>query len=160
MKRFPLILAAFLLLNLPAGPCWSSESKNTDVPEKLDHILEFRYQEGGVITSIGIEIADRADTRARGLMERTELKCSQGMLFVFDQTQRLSFWMRNTPIPLDMFFVDAQGLIFHIVHQAHPMSDTIYSPPQPGRYVVETCAGFARRHEIVPGMRIEWHRQP
>ena len=161
MKRFELMATAGLILSMVVFMSFlSAAGGQSEVSERPDHVLKFRYPEGGLVAAIEVEIADRPDSQARGLMGRTELNCNQGMLFIFEHSQRLSFWMHNTPIPLDMLFIDAQGFIFHIVHQAEPMSDRIYSAPQPGRYVVETCAGFAKNHDIVPGMTVEWHRRP
>jgi len=157
MKSFQLIITTgMLLVILAAVPGQTAAGKDAAGPKRGRNKLEFINPEGVVVAAISIEIADRPETRARGLMWRNELKCSQGMLFIFEQTERLSFWMRNTPIPLDIFFLDARGSIYHIVHQAAPMSDRIYSPLRPGRYVVETCAGFARRNEISPGWQVEW----
>ena len=159
-RLFYLTLAACTLL--VCAPAVAQEA--SDVSRKAgptpDTVLEFRHPEGGLAAVIEVEIADRPATRARGLMGRDELACSRGMLFIFEQSQRLSFWMHNTLIPLDIFFIDDQGTIFDIVHEAPPMSDTVYSPARPGLYVVETCAGFARRRAIVPGVRVDWHRQP
>jgi uncharacterized membrane protein (UPF0127 family) len=155
-----LLLAGMLLIAPTAVPSAAENNDHSAVSDPPAHILEFRHPEGGIAAVIRIEIADQPATRARGLMGRTEMPCDRGMLFIFERTQQLSFWMHNTLIPLDMFFIDEQKTIFHIVRQARPMSDQIYSPVRPGRYVVETCAGFAQQHAIVPGMRIQWQLRP
>ena len=67
-----------------------------------------------------VEIADTPDERARGLMFRESLPQSSGMLFLYERPQRLSFWMKNTLIELDMIFLDATGTVRSISHRAQP----------------------------------------
>ena len=98
-----------------------------------------------------IEVADNEPERAKGLMHRESLASSAGMLFVYPRAQSLSFWMRNTLIPLDMIFVDQQGVIQHIHHQAQPLDET----PIPGgrglTHVLEINGGLAKRLGISVG---------
>lgn len=67
-----------------------------------------------------VEIADTAEERARGLMFRESLPQSSGMLFLYERPQRLSFWMKNTLIELDMIFLDATGTVRAIHERAQP----------------------------------------
>ncbi|WP_433988698.1 hypothetical protein SuNHUV7_23400 (plasmid) [Pseudoseohaeicola sp. NH-UV-7] len=67
-----------------------------------------------------VEIADTAEERGRGLMFRENLPQSSGMLFVYDEPQTLSFWMKNTLIELDMIFLDKTGTVRSIHHRAQP----------------------------------------
>ena len=71
-----------------------------------------------------VEIADDNEERARGLMNRPKMAQSAGMLFVYDSPRSMSFWMRNTLIPLDMIFIDAQGVVQNIHHRAVPLDET------------------------------------
>ncbi|MCF6443581.1 DUF192 domain-containing protein [Nereida sp. MMG025] len=71
-----------------------------------------------------VEIADDDDERAQGLMHRQDLPRGAGMLFIYDRPQAVSFWMQNTLIPLDMIFVDAQGVVQKIHQDAVPMDTT------------------------------------
>jgi uncharacterized membrane protein (UPF0127 family) len=75
-----------------------------------------------------VDVADDDASRAQGLMHVERLPMSRGMLFVYDRPQRMSFWMRNTLIELDMIFVDAFGEIRHIHHRAQPLDETPISP--------------------------------
>lgn len=90
-----------------------------------------------------VEIADDESERATGLMHRESLASSAGMLFIYPRPQRLSFWMRNTLIELDMIFVDPQGVIRHVHHRATPLDET----PIPGgddlTHVLEINGGMA-----------------
>lgn len=98
-----------------------------------------------------IEIAADADSRQRGLMFRTELPENGGMLFDFKREQHVSFWMRNTYIPLDLFFLSDNGHIVAIFKQLIPLSDTPISSLRPVRAVLEINGGLADRYNIRKG---------
>jgi uncharacterized membrane protein (UPF0127 family) len=93
-------------------------------------------------------------------MHRTRLKWTQGMLFIFESAAHQAFWMRNTPLALDILFVGSDRRIFHIVKGAEPMSDRIYRSPAPAQYVLEVPAGFADHHGIQKGQVIRWTLWP
>ena len=69
-----------------------------------------------------VEIADTNETRSKGLMFRENLARFAGMLFVYERPQRAVFWMKNTPLPLDMIFVNANGQITVIKKNTVPFS--------------------------------------
>ena len=71
-----------------------------------------------------IEIADTFASQQLGLMNRPSMPLSSGMLFVYESPRPLSFWMRNTLIPLDMLFIDSKGIVTHIHHMAKPLDET------------------------------------
>ncbi|GFE51685.1 hypothetical protein So717_34380 [Roseobacter cerasinus] len=99
-----------------------------------------------------IEIADDDAERAQGLMHREHLPSSSGMLFVYDTPQRLSFWMRNTLIPLDLIFIDQTGVVKTVHHSAQPLDETpIPGGPDPLTHVLEINGGLAKAMGIVPG---------
>jgi hypothetical protein len=96
-------------------------------------------------------VADDAG-RARGLMHVPSMPLSTGMLFIYEQPQQLSFWMRNTLIELDMLFVDSDGMIRHIHDRAQPLDETPISPGNiPLLGVLEINGGLARRLGIEAG---------
>ena len=107
---------------------------------------------------IAVEIADDPSKRARGLMYRRDLPPGQGMLFVYEHPQPVSFWMRNTLIPLDMVFIDARGEVRHVHPMARPLDETpipgaVAGDPAPERLMVlEVPGGDAARLGITPGM--------
>lgn len=108
--------------------------------------------------SFSIKVADTPESRAQGLMFRQDLPAGQGMLFIYPGPQPVSFWMRNTLIPLDMVFIDARGVIRHIHANARPLDETpipgaAVGDPDPDRLMVlEIAGGEAARLGLQPGM--------
>lgn len=98
-----------------------------------------------------VELANTDAERSRGLMFRRELAEDAGMLFDFQTEQPVSFWMKNTFIPLDMFFIKSDGRIVKIAERTVPQSEQGIASPEPVQAVLETNAGFADRFEIEPG---------
>jgi uncharacterized protein len=104
---------------------------------------------------VAVEVAATTRERSRGLMFRTSMAEERGMIFVFKKPDVNQFWMRNTCIPLDMLFVDHDGVIVGIEENVPTMNDSTYSVPCPSSYVIEVNAGYCRRHGIVAGQKIE-----
>ena len=104
-----------------------------------------------------IEIADTNRERSRGLMFRKNMPTGDGMLFVYDQPERVSFWMKNTLIPLDMIFTDRDGVILHIHQNAIPGDETPIPSGVPVRAVLEINAGLTQFLGIKVGGRLK-HR--
>ena len=92
-----------------------------------------------------VEVADDAFERSKGLMHREDLPTSSGMLFVYSRPQRAVFWMKNTPLPLDMIFADAQGVITHIHENAIPFDETGIDGGDGVQYVLEINGGLSGR---------------
>lgn len=106
---------------------------------------------------IDVEIAERPRDRARGLMFRKHMPEDKGMIFLFKSEPDVhQFWMRNTCIPLDMLFVDKDGVIVGIEENVPTMNDSTYSVPCLSSYVIEVNAGYCRRHGIVAGQKVEF----
>nr|WP_233495477.1 DUF192 domain-containing protein [Rhodosalinus halophilus] len=101
-----------------------------------------------------VAVADTPDERAQGLMFVEEMGRFEGMLFVYERPQRVSFWMKNTLIPLDMIFADARGVVRRVHENAQPGDLT----PIPGgdaiRFVLEVNGGMARTMGIGPGTEL------
>jgi uncharacterized membrane protein (UPF0127 family) len=103
-----------------------------------------------------VEIADNTEARELGLMYRQRLAQNSGMLFVFKQPQHLTFWMKNTEIPLDMIFVRADGTVAGIVENTEPFSERQVGVTGNSQYVLEVNGGFARRHRIKAGDSLQF----
>lgn len=101
-----------------------------------------------------VEIADDAAERAQGLMFRESLPGSAGMLFLYDRPQILSFWMRNTLIPLDLLFIDERGVVRHIHHNAIPHDETPITGGGRVVSVLEINGGLARRMGLNVGTQV------
>src|SRR6516164_11476516 len=97
-----------------------------------------------------VELALSPAQMEQGLMFRRTLAPDAGMLFDFKQPTVATMWMRNTLIPLDMLFVDANGTIVNIRARAVPGSDAIISAAAPVRAVLELNGGTAERLGIAP----------
>lgn len=114
----------------------------------------------GAPVRVQVEIADSAEERARGLMFRRHLPPGQGMLFIYETPQPVSFWMRNTLISLDLVFIDARGEVRHVHPMARPLDETAIPGAAPGDpapdrlMVLEVPGGDAARLGIFKGMAL------
>jgi len=103
--------------------------------------------------SFSIEIADDGEERARGLMFRQSMADDHGMLFVFEESRLLAFWMKNTPMPLDLVFIAGNGRVIAIL-PGEPYSTAPIGPGEPARFVLELKAGTAQKTGITVGDRL------
>jgi uncharacterized membrane protein (UPF0127 family) len=114
----------------------------------------------GATVRVTLEVMDTPATRERGMMYRTSLAEDHGMLFVFPDEVEHAFWMKNTLIPLDMVFIAGDGRIVGIHPDAAPLTTASRSVGTPSRYVLEVNGGWAARHGVRAGDRIEFHGVP
>jgi uncharacterized protein len=122
-----------------------------DVPALPQGAVRFETARGPWV--VKVEIAADDASRARGLMFRRALDPDHGMLFVFPTSEEHSFWMHNTPLALDMIFLDDARAVMGVVASAAPQTDTPRTIGRPSRYVVEVAAGEAAAHAVGPGTR-------
>ena len=108
---------------------------------------------GGANALLTVEIADDAETRGRGLMFRRWLPEFGGMLFAFPRETRGGFWMKDTPIPLDIAFLAGDGTVLEIAHGV-PYSLDILRPALSYVYALEVNGGWFERRGFGPGDRI------
>ena len=97
-----------------------------------------------------VELAVTPEQRRQGLMYRDRLGEREGMLFVFEDERLLSFWMRNTPLPLSIAFIDARGVIVRIADLV-PYSEQQVSSQVPARYALEVNRGAFERAGVTVG---------
>ncbi len=102
-----------------------------------------------------VAVADSTKERARGLMFVEEMPTTAGMLFVYDEPHPVSFWMKNTLIPLDMIFADAQGVVVSVHENAVPGDLTAIESGAPVQYVLEINGGMASRLGIAEGSEMQ-----
>lgn len=103
-----------------------------------------------------VETAQTETERQRGLMFREHLPPDQGMLFIFPVSQIQSFWMRNTFIPLDIAFIDRDGVIVDIQHMKPVDESVLYTSRAPALYALEVNAGWFAQHGIEAGARVNF----
>jgi len=153
-----------LLILLPA--CTEEQSASSPDPTSSDPTIPFDeegqlavLQDGDTTVVLDIEIADTDSARKRGMMQREGFPSeTSGMLFPFDAEEERSFWMANTPVALDLLFIDADSQIVTIRKYAQPVSADQIPSDGPAQYVLETPAGFADSYGVVEGDRVRWHR--
>lgn len=157
------LFGLFLVVGLAA--CQQSSSPEPANPDPAEELIPFRkdgeltlIQDGREVITLDIEIADTDSSRNRGLMERPSLPDNSGMLFVFPQASMQGFYMANTPMSLDFFFIGEDSVVVNTVKYAPPLSlDTIASTG-PVIWVLEVPAGFIDTHGLVAGDRVSWRR--
>lgn len=165
-RSLPLLLLCGLLAGslVACGRSGDSSSADaaTDTTETIPFTTEGRLafiQDGDSTVTIDIEIADTDSARERGMMQREGFpNARSGMLFHFDQAQPRSFWMSNTPVALDIIFVDADSQIVSISKYTTPFSSENYRSGDPAQFVVEVPAGFTDSHGLLEGDHIRWRR--
>ncbi len=99
---------------------------------------------------IEAEVAANQADRSQGLMHRRAMAPNQGMIFVFPQTAAHCFWMKNTPLPLSIAFLDEKGKIISIDEMA-PETEDNHCPAEPARFALEMNAGWFKTKGLKPG---------
>ena len=145
MQPHALVLALALALGLGCAP---------DGPVAVVHPA------GASAASVQLEVVSTPAAMERGLMYRKSLPADSGMLFVFPESSDHSFWMKNTLIPLDMLFVARDGRIVGIHPDAVPLSTAPISVGAPSAFVLEVNGGWAARHGVRAGDRLELRGVP
>ena len=108
---------------------------------------------------VSVEIAPDDELRAQGLMYRDQLRPGAGMLFFFPADGEYPFWMKNTLIPLDIIWVDANQRVAHAKFNVPPCkveNCPSYAPNATARYVLEVAGGVAQAHGIKPGDQLRF----
>ena len=141
-------MRAGLLIALCLLACSSSEHRAT----RIDPAAPVRVTAGsGTVT---VEVADQAGTVKAGLAGRTALGADAGMLFFMGEERNWSFWMKDTPLPLDMVFIGKDLTVNGVIHDAVPMSEEKLYVGGYSLYVLEVNAGWARKHGVQKGTRV------
>jgi uncharacterized membrane protein (UPF0127 family) len=150
------IALLLLLLAGCGGGSADADGEPTGKPPASDLRTVTIDASGGEEVEVRVEIADTDAERQRGLMGRTALPEDRGMLFVFGGEQVLSFWMKDTHIPLSIAFMDSEGRIVDI-QDMKPLDDDPphYVSAEPARYALEVNQGFFEERGIKVGDRAE-----
>ena len=134
---------ALLLLGLVFAPALHAA-------ETISVTLE---TEAGRVT-LNAELADTPEERARGLMYRDDFGPGDAMLFTYETDSTLSFWMKNTPVSLDIIYFDAAGHWLNTHGATEPFSLEGLLSDGPAQYVLEISAGEASRLGIGEGTQL------
>ena len=103
--------------------------------------------------SLQASVADSEAEREQGLSSTPFIPVGIAKLFIFDTSEKWSFWMKDMNYAIDIFWLDENGHVVHIVESVSPDTypNTSFSPPVPAKYVIETKAGFAKENNIKVG---------
>jgi uncharacterized membrane protein (UPF0127 family) len=154
MKRVVLFLAVGSLLLVLGIAGWRSNlNAPADAPVfPHDHLIIARAD--GKQFPFAIEVATTPAQHEYGLMHRHALAADAGMIFLYDPPDTVSMWMKDTPLPLDMLFVRADGTIEKIATHAVPFDVTPIEADEPVRAVIELNAGTADRLGLKTGDKV------
>jgi len=139
-------LAAVLFLVVVAAGCRGAKPAAV-LPSRSHGAVEIR-----------LECAATPEERQKGLMFRSSLSEGEGMLFVLRAEDNPSFWMKNTYVSLDIFFLDKDGRVVDLLERLKPCPEDpcpVYASSAPCQYALEVAGGTASRHGIRKGDRIE-----
>lgn len=126
-------------------------SERAATPQRQDRA---RLVTGTGVHDFTVEIADDPIERAQGLMFREQMARDHGMLFDFALSDLRSFWMKNTPLSLDIIFIEADGTVESIAEGTTPFSTDPIPSVGPVRFVFEVNAGVAREIDLQPGDKL------
>jgi uncharacterized membrane protein (UPF0127 family) len=143
-RRAAAVAAALAIAGLALAACHAAG------PEVVFHTA------AGHPVTVAAEVAATPAARSRGLMYRRELPAGRGMLFLFPASADHAFWMKNTPLPLDIVFIDEARTVVGIRADTVPYSERALGVGRPSRYVLEVPAGFCARAGIAAGDRVEF----
>jgi len=131
-------------------------SAGSEADQQEQTLRKITFSTGATIQA---EVADTEAKRRLGLMFRESLPQDRGMLFIFDQPDLYSFWMKNCRFPLDMIWLDQNKRIVSVTSNAPPcLSDPCptYQPKGKALYVIEAVAGFANENGLLPGTEVKF----
>lgn len=137
-----------------AEPLSASRTKPRGTPQPKLPLGSVILSQAGQALNLAVEVADTDAQRQMGLMFRESLRDGEGMLFVFPTERYNSFWMHNTLIPLDLYFIDSDWNVVGVVEQATPLTDDPRQVEKMSRYVLEVRGGFAAAHQIRAGAKV------
>ena len=122
-------------------------------PQKLETKELIIERSGAEPVIISAELAKTAEERSKGLMFREKLHDGDGMLFIFEKDQYLSFWMKNTSIPLSIAYISSDGIIIDI-KDLHPHNENSVLSSRMVRYALEVPQGWFSRVGVKPGDKV------
>ncbi|SUA65467.1 DUF192 domain-containing protein [Oligella urethralis] len=144
----PLFFSLSLMLASVLMPATSQAATTESAPQLPTQLLRLGN------STLEVEIAATNQSRQRGLMHRHVMAEERGMLFVFEQAERLCFWMRNTYIPLSIAYLDKDATIIEIFDM-QALDERSVCSTAPAQFALEVNQGWFERHHIQVGQRVE-----
>lgn len=129
---------------------WRTESRLTP--------MTFVNPDGSETPAFKLEVVNTPAGRSKGLMFRRTMKTNHGMVFVFPDSAPRSFYMKNTYLPLDMLFLDAQHTVVGLLENVPILNTEPRAVAAPAQYVIELNAGTSKAHGITIGSRARYQR--
>lgn len=144
--------------NVVASPSEASVASSEIERHSLSglQIIDLTVQSGETAHAFRVELADTDEAQSRGLMFRNELGDFEGMLFPSDGPEPRSFWMKNTPLSLDIIFVGVDGRVLNVAANTEPYSTLSVSSAGLTSAVLELRGGRAAELGIEPGDKVEY----
>ncbi|HKH57965.1 MAG TPA: DUF192 domain-containing protein [Rubrobacter sp.] len=166
-----IIVVLVLLLTGCGGPQATPDTQSQRTPQSSETTTAWKDEttsepsglrtlvidaSGGKKVEVRVEVADDLAEQAKGLMDRTTLGENRGMLFVYPGERELSFWMKNTLIPLSIAFIDSERRIIDI-QDMKPLDDEPphYVSAEPAQYALEVNQGFFEKGGVKVGDRVD-----
>jgi uncharacterized membrane protein (UPF0127 family) len=153
-------------LFLMASSLSKTEGGYENFVKEFESIPNDRYLQAKVIVNDDFELtaymAVTNDQQVKGLSVKDHLKENEGMLFVYEQPTRQAFWMKDMKFPIDIIWLDSNGTVVHIEDNLQPCIITFaficpsYVPDNDSHYVLETVAGFSKKHGIKVGTNVDF----
>ncbi len=152
------------MLQIAVGLITLTNSLHATEPSDLLAGFEQAYlsvsASGNQCIELKVYLANTERQKGQGLMFVRKLSALEGMLFRYDQPSRITMWMKNTYVPLDMVFADATGTITGIANNTRPLSTQRITSPDDSIWVLEVNAGFSRKWRIKSGDKLQLERCP
>ena len=155
-QSFLIVAFGFLALNLTSCKEDNKTVEQTKVVFKKEGELTIIKATDSTKINLDIEIADTEFDTQTGLMYRESMEKNQAMLFVFDDASERYFYMKNTKIPLDLIYIDANKTVVSFQKNAKPFDESSLPSNAPAKYVLEVNAGLVDAWGLSVGDKIEY----
>jgi uncharacterized membrane protein (UPF0127 family) len=148
------------LAGLMLAACSPQPAVTAGTVPDLDEAFEFSsldvINDNGETLTFDVYLAVNPEQQRRGLMYVREMPATTGMLFIYEDDDYHSMWMKNTYLPLDMVFARSDGTVSSVISDTVPQTLNSHASTEPVRYVLELHAGTTRRLAIGKRSRLLW----
>jgi len=156
LNRLCLIILSTLFLTACGEPEKKKDPEDKGRVLEYTNTLSFLNEDGGTVSTLRFVKADDPSERNQGLMDVNSMPSDAGMVFYFDTEEPQSFYMMNTPLSLDIMYVNADSVIVNIYKSTTPFSSKTLPSGKPAKYVIETNAGYSISNDIKEGMKVRF----